>query len=45
MELEEFVQLWNSHYIRQTTMAECPSGCPDDIYDVPEIFGNNIRSV
>ena len=38
-ELEEFVALWNSHTIRKTRLAASPSGRPDDLYDMPELFG------
>ena len=38
-ELEEFVSLWNSHHIRPTRLAACPSGRPDDMYDMPQLFG------
>ena len=38
-DLEEFVCFWNSHPIRKTSGASCPSGRPDDLYDMPQVFG------
>ena len=38
-ELEEFVELWNSHTIRRTRLAASPCGRPDDLYDMPMRFG------
>ena len=38
-ELEEFVELWNSHTIRRTRLAASPCGRPDDLYDMPMLFG------
>ena len=44
-ELEEFVELWNSHHIRKTRLAASPGGRPEDLYDMPELFGelNNLH--
>ena len=39
--VEEFVQLWNSHTIRLSGLATCPSGQPEDMYDMPELFGKS----
>ena len=39
-ELDEFVLLWNTHHIRPTRLVACPSGRPDDIYELPELFGD-----
>ena len=38
-ELEEFTDYWNSHAIRANRTAECPSGIPDDLYQMPQEFG------
>lgn len=38
-ELNDFVALWNSHHIRPVRLSACPSGRPDDMYDMPQIFG------
>ena len=34
----EFVTYWNSHHIRPTFSASCPSGRPDDLYDMPQFM-------
>ena len=38
-EPEEYVHFWNTHHIRPTRLAACPSGRPDDMYDMPQLFG------
>ena len=38
-ELQEFVLYWNTHCIRYNRHIECPSGIPDDMYEMPEEFG------
>ena len=38
-ELDEFVQQWNTQYIHRSC-ADCLAGRPDDLYDVPENYGN-----
>ena len=38
-ELEDFVALWNSHHIRPTRLASCPSGRPGDMFEMPQLFG------
>ena len=38
-ELDKFVSHWNSHLIRPNRNADSPSGYPDDMYDMPETFG------
>ena len=38
-ELEDFMAFWNSHNICPTKLAACPSGLPDDMYDLPQLFG------
>ena len=35
----DFNNYWNSHAIRANRTAECPSGIPDDLYQMPEEFG------
>lgn len=37
--LDEFKARWNSHSIRPSRLAGCPSGVPDDLYNLPEING------
>lgn len=39
-ELDDFVQNWNSHPIRQSR-ADCIGGVPEDLYDMPQIYGND----
>ena len=38
-EADSFVAYWNSHHIRPSRMARCPSGRPDDMYDMPIHYG------
>ena len=38
-DLNEYVSIWNSHHIRPVRLAGCPSGRPDDMFDMPEEFG------
>ena len=38
-ELDGFLEHWNSHPIRPSRNTESPGGFPDDLYDVPELFG------
>ena len=38
-ELDEYVDMWNSHPIRPTSGAYCPSGRPEDLYDMPQPCG------
>ena len=41
-ELDEFLLYWNNHLIRQSRNANSPAGYPDDMYDMPELFGQCI---
>lgn len=38
-DLEEFVVYWNTHHIRPSSTAFCPSGRPDDLFAMPHIYG------
>lgn len=38
-EISDFAQYWNSHSIRVNSTAECPSGIPEDMYDMPSQLG------
>ncbi len=38
-ELSEFVHFWNTHRIRKNKLTLTPSGIPNDLYDMPELFG------
>ena len=38
-ELAEFAEHWNTHMIRSNKKASCPSGIPDDLYDMPLLYG------
>ena len=38
-ELIDFMIFWNSHKIRTESALECPSGIPNDLYDIPENHG------
>lgn len=31
-ELEDFMQLWNTHYMRRNNKARIPHGIPNDLY-------------
>ena len=42
-ELSDFVAYWNSHRIRCNRSIECPSGIPEDMFDMPEEFGKRIK--
>ncbi|XP_034562257.1 uncharacterized protein LOC117828944 [Notolabrus celidotus] len=39
-DLDECVQLWNSHRIRPSRHALCPGGIPDELYSLPHRFGS-----
>ena len=40
--LDEFKSRWNTHTIRHNRLAGCPSGVPEDLYNLPEINGSYI---
>ena len=42
-DIDKFVTDWNGHSIRRGRTAECPAGVPDEIYDMPEEFGNTVK--
>lgn len=37
-DIDEFVQQWNRHRIRQSR-ADCIGGIPEDLYDMPQTHG------
>jgi len=39
-EVNEFVEQWNSHRIRQSG-SDCIGGIPDDLYDMPRYYGQH----
>lgn len=39
-EVAEYVKQWNSHLIRKNKQCQTPSGIPDEIYSMPEVYGN-----
>ena len=39
--LHDFKTRWNSHKIRPSRTAGCPSGVPDDLYSLPELTGSS----
>lgn len=41
LEISEFVQSWNVHPIRQSR-GDCIGGIPEDLYDMPENYGEYI---
>ena len=38
-DIKDFVQDWNTHPIRSNHNVASPCGRPDDMYEVPEMFG------
>lgn len=42
-DLDEVAMLWNSHTIRPSRMAECPSGIPDEMYFFPQNSGISLK--
>ena len=38
-ELQRVGQLWNEHHIRYSKNCEGPSGKPDQMYFLPELYG------
>ena len=41
-DLDAFLLDWNVHPIRQNRLASSPHGCPDDIYDMPALYGKKV---
>ena len=39
-DLTEFVSGWTSHRMRKNRLADCPQGIPNDLYAMPQQFGN-----
>ena len=44
-ELNDFVAHWNSLKMRINKLGNCPSGIPDDLYEVPSQAGELIITV
>ena len=42
--LDSFCSRWNEHKIRPNRMAGCPSGVPDDLYQLPHLNGITTRA-
>ena len=40
-DLDAFVEEWNAHPIRKNRHAPSPHGCPNDIYDMPTLYGKS----
>ena len=40
-EVDEFVLHWNTHLIR-LSRADCIGGIPEDLYDMPQNYGNTM---
>ena len=36
--LSDFVAHWNSHRVRRARSTECPTGIPEDMFDMPKEF-------
>lgn len=43
-DLQEFVQDWNEHPLRKNNRVSSPHGCPNDIYDIPSLYGTSDQS-
>ena len=43
--LDSFCSRWNSHKIRPSRTAGCPSGVPEDLYKLPHLNGIAIAFV
>ena len=41
-DLTESVSSWNSHRVRKNRLADCPQGIPNDLYAMPQQFGNKV---
>lgn len=41
-ELDNVVQMWNTHLIRRST-AETVNGIPNELYHIPEIRGGYVK--
>ena len=37
--LDDFRDRWNSHRMRPNKKAGCPTGVPDDLYNLPHLTG------
>ncbi len=38
-ELDEFKESWNNHRIRSNNRSALPSGIPNDLYEMPNLYG------
>ena len=38
-EMKEFVDYWNTHANRRCKQDGCPSGIPEDLYEMPSTYG------
>ena len=38
-ELNDFVRHWNSHQLRANRLTGTPSAIPDDLYEMPRLYG------
>ena len=39
--LDDFRARWNSHRMRPNKKAGCPTGVPDDLYNLPHLTGRH----
>ena len=44
-DLQNFKEYWNTHHIRPSRRAYCPSGRPDDMFEMPQVYGNFFLSL
>lgn len=38
-ELDDFVFFWNSHLIRKNKLSQSPSGVPNEMHELPALYG------
>lgn len=39
-EIADYVQYWNSHLMRRDKERQTPSRVPNEMYEMPELYGN-----
>ena len=44
-ELSDFQTEWNTHRMRKSYGSRCPSGVPNDLYNLPDLTGDTVLFV
>ena len=44
-ELHEFQHFWNTHHIQKNRQSASPHGIPNDLYEMPELFGTKLSII